>query len=69
MSLITAHKILIGTAAVFFVFYAGWEFAGARAAAGGVIRGAVSLLAAVGLLLYFRTIGRPERGSGAGGER
>ena len=60
MTLLTAHRILIGAAIAFFAFYAVWEFAGGRGTGGGplgVARGAVSLLAAGGLGAYFLTLG------------
>ncbi len=62
MTLLTAHRILIGTAVVFFVFYALWEFAGARATGGpgGWMRGAVSLAGAGALAIYFATLRRPR---------
>jgi hypothetical protein len=61
MTLLTAHRILIGTAIAFFAFYAVWEFTGARGTGGGppgMARGAVSLLAAGLLAAYFLTLGR-----------
>jgi len=67
MTLLTAHRILIGTAIAFFTFYAVWEFTGARGTGGGppgIARGVVSLLAAGGLAAYFLTLGgrgRPGR--------
>ncbi len=65
MSLITAHRILIGVAVVFFAFYALWEFRGADGA-GAVLRGVASLLIAAALLVYLRTLkgqnGPRERG-------
>ena len=78
VTLLTAHRILIGTAVAFFTYYGLWEFAGWRATGtgGGVIRGAVSLLAAGGLGLYFLTLrqkggpgGRGGPGAAAGGAR
>jgi hypothetical protein len=52
-----AHRILIGAAIVLFLFYGVWEYAGAPGR-GSVGRAAVSVLAAVALGAYFRTIGR-----------
>ncbi len=69
VTLLTAHRILIGTAVAFFAFYAAWEFAGTRSAGGtgGMVRGGLALLGALALLIYFRTLfGR--RPSGEGGE-
>ncbi len=58
MRLITAHKILIGSAIAFFVFFAGFEV---RAyAAGGTLAnaaaGAAGLAAAVGFAVYLRAL-------------
>lgn len=51
----TAHKILISTAAAFFVFYAGWE--GLRYARGGDVwalpRGLTALAVGVALGAYL----------------
>jgi hypothetical protein len=51
----TAHKILISTAAVFFVFYGGWEIVryGRTGDAWALGRGLVALLVALALGLYF----------------
>ena len=72
MRLLTAHRILIGSAVVLFVYYGLWELAGWReaGAGGGWIRGALSLALAGGLGLYFLTLwqkrGRDDRpGPGA----
>ena len=64
MTLLTAHRILIGAAVVFFAFYALWEFTGARGTGGGpggIARGGVSLLAAVALGIYLVTLKGRER--------
>ena len=58
MRLITAHKILIGSAIAFFIFFAGFE---ARAyAAGGTVAnlaaGVAGLAAAVGFAVYLRAL-------------
>lgn len=71
MTLLTAHRILIGTAVAFFIYYGLWEFAGWRVtgAAGGIVRGAVSLAGAGGLGWYFLTLrqrGRPDGKAGPG---
>lgn len=65
MTLLTAHRILIGTAIALFVYYGLWELAGWRSAGagGGWIRGVVSLAVAGGLGLYILTLGR-TRGAG-----
>jgi hypothetical protein len=67
MTLLTAHRILIGVAIAFFAFYAVWEFTGARGTGGGpggTARAAASLLAAAGLGIYSLTL-RGRRGPGA----
>ncbi len=55
MRIMTAHKILIGTAAAFFLFYAAWEVLhGARGGdAWGLARGLVALGVAAALWFYF----------------
>ena len=67
MKLLTAHRILMGTAIAFFVFYALWEFMGGGGTGGGMpgaVRGVVSLLAAGGLGAYFLTL-KDRRGPDA----
>jgi hypothetical protein len=63
--LITAHRILIGAAIAFFIFYALWqlrrasEVGGAPALVQAVIAGGV----AVGLVVYYRSLrgwGKPR---------
>ncbi|MCI0657955.1 MAG: hypothetical protein L0170_12945 [Acidobacteria bacterium] len=56
MRIMTAHRILIGTAIVFFVVYAVWEASGAASGRGSFWRAALSGAGAVGLALYFRTL-------------
>jgi hypothetical protein len=58
MSLITAHRILIGSAVAFFTFYGLWELARFRASGevGAVVRALLALAAAGGFAAYFRTI-------------
>ena len=58
MRLITAHKILIGTSIVFFVFFSGWELANFLGARGGwaLARSVLYLGVAVGFAVYFRTL-------------
>lgn len=59
MTLMTAHRILIGTAIVFFLVYAVWEALHARAAGGwALVRSAIALLVAIGFGIYFRSLGR-----------
>ena len=58
MRLITAHKILIGTSIVFFLFFSGWELTGFLGVGGGwaLARSVLYLGVAVGFGLYFRTL-------------
>ena len=59
MTLMTAHKILIGSAIVFFLVYALWEVLNSRAGgAWALVRGGVSVGVAVGFLIYFRSLPR-----------
>jgi len=53
--IMTAHKILIGTAAAFFVFYGGWEILHAARGghAWGLVRGLVAFVVAAALCSYF----------------
>gem|GEM_PF-1553613 len=60
MRLMTAHRILIGTATVFFVIYGAWEASGVASGRGSVLYAVLSGLGAAGLALYFRTLFRPE---------
>ena len=55
MRVMTAHKILIATAAAFFVFYGGWEILHAARGGGtrGLARGLVALAVAAALCFYF----------------
>lgn len=59
MTLMTAHKILIAAAIVFFLGYAVWELR--QVQAGGtwaLVRAGVSLLVSLGFVLYFRSLGK-----------
>ena len=58
MRLITAHKILIGTSVVFFIFFSGWELTNYFAAGGGwaLARSVLYLGVAVGFAVYFRSL-------------
>lgn len=60
MKLITAHKILIASAAVFFVFFAFWEWRNYTASGEvwAVVRAVLYLLVAVGFGIYFKNLGR-----------
>jgi len=58
--LITAHRILIGAAIAFFLFYAAWRLR--RYAGDGapveLVQAAASALVAAGLVAYYRTLRR-----------
>ena len=56
MKLITAHRILIGAAIVFFLFYAVITLVHGHP--GAVVQAAVSAAIAVGLVVYYRTLSR-----------
>jgi hypothetical protein len=64
--LITAHRILIGAAIAFFLFYGllqlrlAWGPGGTPA----LVQALVSLAVAVGLILYYRTLRRWGRREG-----
>ena len=64
MRLITAHRILIGAAIVFFAFFAVVQLRVYLRAPGAapLVEAIVSALVAVGLIVYYRTLrgwGRP----------
>jgi len=63
MRLLTAHKILISTAAVFFFFFGLWELRNYfnTGEAWAVFRTALYLLVAVGFGLYFKNLDRLYR--------
>ena len=54
MRLITAHRILIGAAILFFVFYAVAALVHGRP--GAPVHAIVSLVVAVGLIVYYRSL-------------
>ena len=58
MTLLTAHKILITTAVVFFFGFALWELRNYSDTGGpwAIFRGALYLLAAVGFGFYLGTL-------------
>ena len=60
MRLITAHKILIASATVFFVFFAGWELRRFLASAEpwAMARSVLYLLVAAGFGVYFLNLKR-----------
>ena len=59
MRLLTAHKILISTAVIFFIFFALWElrhyFSGDSWAG---VRGILYLVVAIGFAVYLKQIKR-----------
>lgn len=60
MKLITAHRILIGAAIAFFVFFALVQLRLYSRAPGAVplIEAVVSAVIAIGLVIYYRTLRR-----------
>ena len=60
MRLLTAHKILISTAAVFFFFFALWELRNYfdSGEAWAVFRAGLYLVVAVGFGVYFKSLDR-----------
>jgi hypothetical protein len=60
MRLLTAHKILISTATVFFFFFGLWELRNYFDGAGpwAVFRAILYLLVAVGFGVYFKKLDR-----------
>jgi ABC-type nickel/cobalt efflux system permease component RcnA len=60
MRLLTAHKILISTAAVFFFFFGLWELRNysATADAWAIARAVLYLVIAVGFGVYFKNLDR-----------
>lgn len=60
MKLITAHRILIGAAIAFFVFFAAVEVRQYMRVPGAapLVEAVVSAAVAIGLVLYYRTLSR-----------
>ncbi len=60
MRLLTAHKILISSAAVFFFFFALWEVQNYMSTADlwAVFRAGLYLLIAIGFGIYFKNLDR-----------
>lgn len=56
MRLMTAHRILIGTALAFFLGYAVWELARGGGGGGAVLRAALAGIGAASLGFYLRTL-------------
>lgn len=63
MKLLTAHKILISTAAVFFFFFGLWELRNYSntGETWAVFRAVLYLLVAVGFGVYFKNLDRLYR--------
>lgn len=65
MRLITAHRILIGAAIAFFIFYALYQFRRALGVGGtpALVQAVVAAGVAVGLAFYYRSLrgwGKPR---------
>jgi hypothetical protein len=62
MNLITAHRILIGSAIALFLFYGSLELQEYAATGGGttLLQGCLSFAAAVGFGVYLRTVKRRQ---------
>ena len=60
MRLLTAHKILISSAVIFFVFFAGWEFRNYENTGDGwaMWRSALYLFVALGFGVYLKNFKR-----------
>ena len=58
--LLTAHKILISIAAVFFFFFGLWELRNYSdgADAWAIFRGALYMLVGIGFAVYFKNLDR-----------
>lgn len=56
LRLMTAHKILIGTACVFFLFFAVVQWLGISKGQGTPVSAAMGLAAAILLAFYLRTL-------------
>ena len=56
MRLMTAHKILIATSVLFFIFFAIVQVRGISGGQGSVTGAVLSGLAALVLAVYFRTL-------------
>ncbi|MSP40914.1 MAG: hypothetical protein EXR70_20695 [Deltaproteobacteria bacterium] len=60
MKLLTAHKILITSAVLFFVFFAGWEYRNYSSAGDSwaVWRSALYFIVALGFGIYLKNLKR-----------
>jgi hypothetical protein len=56
MRLMTAHKILIGAAIVFFVYFAVVQWRGIGTGQGSLTSALMGAACAIGLGVYFRTL-------------
>lgn len=59
MKLLTAHKILISSAVVFFFFFAFWEYRNSDAGDGWAVwRSGLYLVVAIGFAVYLKNLKR-----------
>jgi hypothetical protein len=60
MRLITAHKILIGSAVIFFLYFSLWELRQyfGSGESGAIFRAILYLAVAVGFGIYFKSLKR-----------
>ena len=60
MRLLTAHKILISTSIIFFLFFALWELRSFLSTADGwaIVRSLLYLLVSAGFAIYFKNLKR-----------
>jgi hypothetical protein len=59
MKILTAHKILISSAVVFFVFFAFWEFRNyGNGDIWAALRGGLYLFVALGFAVYLKNLKR-----------
>lgn len=60
MTLMTAHRILISTAMVFFLFYAIWELVhySTTGHVWALLRSLASLVVSIGFAIYLRSLKR-----------
>jgi len=59
MKLLTAHKILITSAAIFFLFFSGWEYRNYAAGdAAAAWRSGLYLIVAGGFAVYLKNLKR-----------
>ena len=59
MKILTAHKILISSAVIFFVFFAFWEYRNSANGDGWAVwRSGLYLVIAVGFAIYLKNLKR-----------